>query len=201
MKRMVLKSLEAALNVALRLDPATKSRLADVDGKLIRLTLTDADFVFYVQIKRTGVFLLSLPDNVPDAELKGTTGGLLRAGLKRGKASALFQNKVELSGDLRVAEAIKEILQNVNVDWEEHLSRLTGDVAAHQIAKRMKGFWQYFKKTGVSFEKNVKEFLQEEKMSLPSKSEVEDFYEEVILLRDEVEKLEIKLLKFFEAMS
>jgi ubiquinone biosynthesis protein UbiJ len=47
----------------------------------------------------------------------------------------LRQDKIIIHGDVKTAQLLVDLLQQVDIDFEELLSQYTGDIVAHQVGK------------------------------------------------------------------
>ena len=74
-------------------------------------------------------------EGTPDATLSGTPLSLLRLAGPAPEA-ALRGGAVHIEGDAEVAQTFSELLKAAQPDLEEELSRVVGDVAAHQSRQR-----------------------------------------------------------------
>jgi ubiquinone biosynthesis protein UbiJ len=109
--------------------------------------------------------------------------------------SAMRSGTVRIEGDAEVAQAFRDLLKAAQPDLEDELSRLTGDVAAHQIGNFARGALQFGKRVGDTFLQNVSEFLQEESRDIVTRIEADEFVEAVDKLRDAVERAEARLVQ------
>ncbi|MGI9329142.1 MAG: ubiquinone biosynthesis accessory factor UbiJ [Gammaproteobacteria bacterium] len=153
----------------------------DPPGLHTRLTATD------------GQLQISQPTETnADASL---TGGLL--GFNRllfGDAqAALRSGDVSLSGDTEIAQQFQSLLEFARPEPEEELSRLIGDVAAHQIGEAARGFAGWAGNAADSFSRSVTEFLQEERRDLPTRYEVDEFLGDIDRLANDVERAAARL--------
>ncbi len=193
MMSFALQSLEAAINSYLRLDPDTIARLAKLSGKAILFEISDWNTKFYVLPNQNGIELNKRHDNEADAIISGTLNSLFNLGIAKGANPALFKNKIEISGDMELGEEVRDIFSNIDIDWEEHLSRFVGDIAAHKISSSFKRILDIGKNTASTLGQNVKEFLQSESKQVPTAREVEQFVEDVSILRNDVDRAEARL--------
>lgn len=102
-------------------------------------------------------------------------------------------NKTKVHGDSEAAHALQQLLAKINIDWEEELSKYTGDVIAHQSFYVFKQLRQYQQYASNSLEEMITEYLQEESGLLPTKYEVDEFMHDVDQLRLEVDRLEARI--------
>lgn len=189
-----LEGLEAALNRILALDPATCERLADLHGRVVRLDLRGTGIQLYFLPARDGrLRLLGSIEYAPDCTLAGSPVDLVRAGDSSTGHAQLFGGHVQIDGDTDVAKAFSEALAGLDIDWEEQLSHLTGDIAAHEIGRGVRAAARHTRRLGQSATDGLSEYLTEEVRLLPHRFEVEDFLSDVDELRDAVDRLEARV--------
>lgn len=189
MKNLLLPPLEAAINAALRMDPQALQRLAELEGQRFEINIEDWEIRFYLLPTAQGVLLRQEIPDAPSACICGTLQGLCRVGFAKGSQSALFQNALRVTGDLEAGEQLRTLFSELDLDWEEELSRWVGDAAAHKIGDMARQLKSSAAQVRASLGLNLKEFLQHEVHALPSRSEVERFITEVNELRQHVDRL------------
>ena len=108
-------------------------------------------------------------------------------------ARQLFSGNVRIEGDDQTAHRFSEALGGLDIDWEEQLSHITGDIAAHEIGRGLRALAREGKRIGRSSGDNLSEYLTEEARLLPHRFEVDDFLSEVDALRDDVERLAARI--------
>ena len=193
MLALALSGLEKALNAYLQLDPESIKHLSGVENKIIKIEITDWNLAFFVLPSQTEIRLSTTCKNEPDTIIAGTFFGLFKAGCAKGKGSALFENAVEISGNADVGKEVRDILSNIDIDWEEHLSKITGDIIAHKISvevHRVRDFGKFITDT---FRENIKDYLQIEARFTPTSEEVDSFMQSVTHLQHDVERAEARI--------
>lgn len=182
--------LETALNGYLGLDPVTRQRLAALHGRTVGVELAGLGLTLFFTADEAGVLqVYGRHEGEPDCWLRGTPLDLLRAGDRETGADQLFSQRVRIEGDSGLAQRFGAILGDVDIDWEEHLSRIVGDVAAHEVGSAARAARELGQRTGRTAEQNLREYLQEESRLLPTRYEVKEFLDAVDVLRDDVERL------------
>ena len=73
------------------------------------------------------------------------------------------------------------------------MSRVTGDVVAHQVGRRGRQFAAYLEDGAETAQANISEYLTEEARLLPTRIEAEDFFQDVDTLGDATERLAARL--------
>jgi ubiquinone biosynthesis protein UbiJ len=188
-------SLEALLNRAVRLDPEARRRLQPLHGRVIKLELIGLDLHLYLIPDPGGIQLLSELEGEPDCTLRGTPLDLAGMRDSRESADQLFSGAVQVEGDSGVAHQFGELLASLDIDWEEQLSHLTGDVIAHEVGNLTRGFMHWGSRLTHTFGLNLQEYLQEELRLLPGRYELESFLDDVDRLRDDAERLSARVAR------
>lgn len=186
---LALAGLEHTLNRYIALDPAAPARLARDHGRVVQIRLHGLGPELYLIPQQDGrLQLLRRIDGEPDCSLAGSPFDLIRSGAAEQGARQLFAGRVQLAGDTELAQRFGRTLAGLDIDWEEQLARLTGDVIAHQIGRRARQGRDYARELGTTFEHNLGEYLTEELRVLPGRLEAEDRFAEIERLRDDVER-------------
>lgn len=192
MQTWLIALLETIINRYLQLDAETAKKFADLSGKVIGIEMPSWKLRCYLFPAQTGVSLLNHYEGEVDTTISGSPFALLRATKTKETHSQLFSN-VTITGDLELGQQVRDLLYEMEIDWEEHLAKYTGDVVAHQVGNVVRSITQWGKNTFTSLRQNLTEYLQEEARHLPPRQEVEDFYSDIRVLQHDVERTEAQL--------
>jgi ubiquinone biosynthesis protein UbiJ len=149
----------------------------------------------YIIVGRDQVFLASEYGDEPDVIISGSLLALARLAAPDGD-TVVRGDAVELGGDVILARKFQSLLRYARPDFEEELSVLVGDAAAHGIGEFVRGVSQWGKEAGSTLQQNMSEYLQEESRSVPSRYEAEVFRGQVDTLRDDVARFEARLKRY-----
>jgi len=188
-------ALEEALNLYLDLDHDAKAQLARLHGRVIALQVLGVGVTLYLVPGPTRLQVLSRYDGQPDCVLRGSPLALARLSEPERGADRLFAGEVEIHGDTELAHRFGKILGQIDIDWEEQLSRLTGDILAHELGNAARGAQRWGREARHSLGLDLKEYLQEETRLLPNRWEIEGFLAGVDEVRDDVERLEARVAR------
>lgn len=148
-------------------------------------------------ILKNGSLAIAGETNVPDATITIPPSLLLRLMAK--DESAKLQIKVE--GDTHLATALAKVLSHVRWDYEDDLSKLTGDVPAYKVGEFARQTVSSVKDSATNLAEMLSEYWQEEKPLLAKKRHIEQFNTEVDTLRADVERLEKRLNKLAKKLN
>ncbi len=188
-----LAVLEQALNAALALDPRTGDRLVRLQGKVIAVELRGTGITLTLQPTSEGKLrLMGDYDGEVDTTLRGAPFALLR--MSTGRAGeGMFSGEVEIDGDVELGQQIQRVFEKLDIDWEEHLSRLSGDIIAHQIGNSVRGLFAWGERAVEHLGRDAADYLQEENDTLPVDWEVDEFIKGVDTLRSDVDRIEARV--------
>lgn len=188
--RLHESTLERVLNHCLSLDPYAGPNLKNLHGKVIELSLADSGLSMRFRFSPNGVRVDPADSDVePDASISATVPELIKMGLELDQAKAGLGSSVSVTGDIEVVQNFTTLLGELDIDWEEQLSRWMGDSAAHGIGQVVRGFHRWGRQTAQVLWMDVGEYLAEETQMLPHAEEVTTYVEGVDEIRDDVERL------------
>ncbi len=143
--------------------------------------------------------LLAGGESEADAVISGSPWSLvelLAGGLRStGGPAAEGRAATRIRGDAEVASRYRELFVLARPDFEEELSRLTGDVAARALSQFARAALSWVRKSGRTAGENLAEYLQEESRDLVNGSELEEFLLGVDQSRETADRIEIRLAR------
>ncbi|MCP5143145.1 MAG: SCP2 sterol-binding domain-containing protein [Gammaproteobacteria bacterium] len=189
----LLAAVETAFNRYLALDPENAANLCRLQGKVIEIELRGVWRRLFLLPQTDSVMVLGDYEGDADATISGSPLALMAMHHPGNRSRSLFSGEVEIRGDAGIGQALQRILDDMDIDWEEMLSRYTGDVVAHQLGNLVRGANGWLRRSAGVLEQDVGEYLQEEARSLPPRLEVRDFMDDVDAARSDVDRLEARV--------
>jgi ubiquinone biosynthesis protein UbiJ len=196
---LLLAPLESLLNRNILGSTPAREMLPRLDGRVLALCLKDTPLAIYMRAGPEGVSLGFQSAELPCVVMRGGLLGMSRLAGGDDAEEILRSGLVQLDGDPELGRQFQELLQHARPDWEEELSRLLGDVAAHQIGNLARGLFSWGRQTGQTLQSNAAEFLQEESRDLVAPEEAREFMQQVDTLRDDVERAAAQLKRLESA--
>jgi ubiquinone biosynthesis protein UbiJ len=193
--------LSSAFNRYLALDPEAPDKLKAFDGKVICIEISGVDTELYLSIENNAVEIIQDIDVKPDTVISGSPASLFKLGLHRDSASLFFSGEVEIRGDTRLGRQFKALIAEMEIDWEEHLSTLTGDIAAHRLMTVFDRLAEWSKGATSNLTDDIGEYLQEESRDVVSGAEIDMFNQQVDRLRDDTDRLEARITRLADVIG
>ncbi len=181
---------ERGLEALLKLDPDTRARLDVLDGKVIAIDVTAPTLRIVLSVVGRSIHLIGAIDTPADTTLTGSLMGL--RSMSKGN-DALYRGDVTIEGDIGVGQQLKEIIAELDPDWEEMMSPIIGDSLVHQVGVAGNVLSGWLKRTHAMMSKNTEEYLQEEVQLLAPNSEIVAYCAEVDEVRANADRLDARL--------
>lgn len=180
----LLEPLRVLLNRQLHRSTPAREAARSLEGRTLALSLRNTALTLFLTI-RDGEFELSREYAAdPDVMLETTPLGLVE--MTRGGAGS---GRMAMTGDPVIAQHFQLLLQHARPDWEEELSRIIGDVAAHQVGSLVRNLVAFGERAVDSMGRNTAEFIQEERREVPAPGELDEFSRQVSAVTEKVDRL------------
>ena len=190
-------TLETAFNAWLALDAQThgnaRSRLQALQGKLICLHISNPDVQLYFLPTADQVRVTTRYAAAPDVTIHGSALGLMRLSASNDAGKAMLEHGIKIDGDMGLGNHFSQILREIDVDWEELLSRAVGDVVAHHLGQVVRNAQGWLGDSSHAMRLNTQEYLQEEARVVPADAEIRQYLDAVDILRADTDRLEARL--------
>jgi len=160
---VLFRIAERVASACLRLDPASRERLKALSGKRIALHWRDPlpaisnTLTVFICIQESGIEINAEDPHVMDAALSITTRDIPTL-----LASGPMPNSIPHEGDSEVLNTLREILSQIDIDWESALARAIGDVPAHFLADQTRKTSQWVYESTVEAKRLATEYFEEE---------------------------------------
>ena len=176
-----------AINRLLRADSWALERLRPHAGRTALLSCPPVSL--RLTVLETGELAAAARDAPADVTIVSTPGVLLRLAARDESA----WNAASVSGDVELASTIDYLRRDLAWDYEEDLSRIFGDIAAHRMAGGLRELDALARRTLLNLGQTFAEYATYEQPALASRPAVDAFCREVDEARDDVARLEKRI--------
>jgi len=193
--------MESSINGLLALDEYSRENAAPLSGKLIKIEITDLNVAFYLSISnRQQVMVLSYGEDA-DVEIRATSVNLAKMSMMEDANRMVLNQDVLIHGDVGTVSQVQAFIASIHIDWEEHLSRLTGDMIAHKIGSSFRAGAAWLRQSAKSFAQDMSEYARYEAEWLPDQEEGEEFAAQVNQIRNDVDRLEARVKRLVHKLK
>lgn len=196
----MLAPLQASLNRNIGMSTPAREHARELDGRRVVIQSPQIGLDLSFSFEEELVQLSTDSAEGADCVIKGSPLTLLR--LAGNAPEAAFRDgSAQIEGDALTGQTFQRFLKFARPDWEEELSRVVGDTAAHQLMRGFSGFAAWGRRSAETMAMNTAEYLQEESRDLPSSAEAQHFMEDVDHIREDADRLEARLRKLESGAS
>ncbi len=187
--------VETLINKALSLDEETLCSLAALQEKVLGFEFLNTNLTIFLFPSEKGLLMQADYQDKPDVLIKGTPTNFIKMMASSKESKGTLPTDMQIIGDIGLAQRFQEIMQTIEIDLEEPLSKWVGDSMAYQIGKFLRGTTRFAANTSKTLANDMSEYLRFEINMLPDDLLVEEFNKEVDMLRDDVDRFEQRLKK------
>jgi len=188
----ITAALEAAVNGYLKMDPDGLNNFSQFREKVIAIELDSTGITLFCLPDAHGITIMSQYQGEADTTISGRAVSMAKLTLLN-DTQVMFDGEVTITGDVELGQQFKKALDNIDIDWEEHLSRITGDVIAHKAGHFIREISSWWHNNAERAQHNGREYLQHELDILPIGDEAETHYAGIEKLRDDAARLEARI--------
>ena len=183
-------ALSITLNLFFQRYPELKNRLAELADKIFQFDVEDLQQSFFMVVDEGGeVRIHTYSDSVPHVTMSGSSQAFISLLFNtKDPDSLFFSRELKLSGETDTGLHFKNILDNVDIDWEKELASFMGAAAA-KATSRMAEQLKHAKEQGWDkAEAEMDRWMKQH--GVPRQAQMERFRDEVDVLAGRLERLE-----------
>lgn len=187
--------LTRLLNHLINQNVWAKDQLQPFGGKTVKFTIPP--FSAHLTVLEDGGLAMAGESSTADASITVPPSVALRLLANDDAASTL----ATLEGDTELAATLAKVLRGMSWEYEEDLSKVIGDIPAHQLAEFGRKASHEIRSQSLNLMQMLVEYWQEEQPMLAKKRHVEAFNQEVDTLREDTERLEKRIEKLSDKIE
>ncbi|WP_043529346.1 ubiquinone biosynthesis accessory factor UbiJ [Litchfieldella xinjiangensis] len=195
----MLPLVERTLNALLARDPAAHGRLARLAGSRMLFRLERPHLEILVSFDAQGLHLAhapSLNESTVDVvvEVDSETLGSLLGGTSVERL--MFGGRLAVRGRSHLLEDARDLLLDLDLDWEGELAGWLGDMPAHSLAEGLRRLSRWGLRTRGELQADLSEYLFEEARLLPGRAQYDVMRDHLTELEVAADRLEARLARF-----
>jgi ubiquinone biosynthesis accessory factor UbiJ len=198
LKKLTSSALKTALNTLLQLDPASTQRLRKLQGKIVSVELLPFHYTLQIIVNDDSVHIQEEVILESDITIRGTPLQMTALAFNQHRKQQFFAEDVIIEGDATLAQDVLHLFNQLQIDWEELLSNVVGDVPAYHIGRVIHRAGKWLRDAEQSLTKNVDEYVHEEAQWFPTREALQDLFDDIDTLRMDIDRVEARIGKLHE---
>ena len=185
--------LNRATEVVLDLDPDGREKLGGLEGKVVCVKITAPEIELFLKPSSKGLVIVPEHDATPDVTLTGSLLSFAKLGVAGSGNGVLSSGQVIIEGDVETGQDFQKILGQLDLDWEELLSRFIGDTPARKTGNILRDIGGWTRESAELSRENISDYLKEEKRILATPLAMERLEKDVEKVRGDVDRIEQRM--------
>ncbi|MEP1553223.1 MAG: SCP2 sterol-binding domain-containing protein [Paraglaciecola sp.] len=203
--QVLTSGVELGFNQLLKLDSDSQARLAKLNGKSLQVSVKELPFPllfnFSEQVEVGAVIESNEHNQAPDCLIELDINTLPKLQDSSQLTQLIQQKKLSLIGDIYIAQTFGDLIKELDIDWEEQLSKYTGDVVAHQTFSSAKSLLSQAKQELEKAATNIGNRMTQADAVAVKPIEMALFSDQVSDLRSDTERLQARLQRLEKSLD
>ena len=190
---MIGKIKAKLINHLLSQNDWMQTKLKPYSEMIVELEIDTLSIKFIVSSE--GQLVVADPEVSSDTYIHMTIKGLIQLITQKKK------NEITVKGNLDLANDFSKVIELIEWDMEEDLSKFIGDIPATELTKISKKVFKHTKTNIKNLAENFIEYWQEENKILSKNDDLEIFNANVDELSEDVDRVEAKINNYIKELS
>ncbi|MEM8844470.1 MAG: SCP2 sterol-binding domain-containing protein [Pseudomonadota bacterium] len=192
---MIRNTIIAGINRYLLCDQERAKDLEKIENKIISIKLREPNTTITFKVRQRLLEEVNTDEVEPDVEIIASLKILPDYFLGVDQNQFVKNGDLEINGDSHIASTFNNVLRQIEIDWEDILSKYIGDVAANQVGKGVRSVREFVEQLGDNLRLDMRDYLQDELQVAATQVEVDEFIRQVDDTSAQVDALEIRLAR------
>jgi len=191
LQQALTSSLELVFNKALSLN-VNNVELRKLAQKTLTINLSELNFPISLSVDNSNILVSGLTER-SDCTINTSIKTLQKLKAEQQLTELIKQNKLDLVGDIKVAQQFSTLAENLNIDWQSELANHIGDVPTHKIIQLSKKVSDKFNFVTKQIKADASEYLVHEKRLVVTRSQIAQFNQQVNQVSHQVDEIATRI--------
>lgn len=138
LSQLIIALIESVLNQAIKLSPQLHTSLSAIKHKTLQLNIKDWQQAFILLYTGEKFIILTTDEKQADCIICASIDTLLELKDPAKITKLIREGKLDLEGDIQLAQAYSSAFSKIEIDWPEQLSSYLGDGMSHRVTLGVK---------------------------------------------------------------
>lgn len=192
--------IEKAINKTLSLNVHGLMDLYPLEQKTLTVQLAEFSFPISFSIDNKVMFVTTLTER-SDCSLNTSIASLIDLQQKQNITEQIKADKLDISGDIKVAQQFAVIFERLTIDWQSELASHIGDIPTYKVTQFSLWLKEKLSFAASQIQADASEWVVHEKRLVVTSSQLLNFNQQVQDVACEVTALEERLQQLSEQFS
>lgn len=170
--------LETVINQFLRYNLHGTKALKPLSGKTLTVKLAELPFPLSFTISHEKIHVTT-SDEHNDCCIITSISTLIELNKEQQLTDLIKNDKLDIQGDLKVAQRFSEIAQTLDIDWQSELAKRIGDIPAYKLGELGRQLVKKLNFASQQIQADASEWLVHEKRLMVTAAEISYFSDDV----------------------
>jgi len=199
LQQALTSSLELLINKALSLN-INLVDLKKLQQKTLTIVLSELSFPISFSVDSNRILVSGLTERA-DCTINTSIKTLQKLKAEQQITELIKQDKLDLSGDIKVAQQFASLAENLDIDWQSELANHIGDVPTHKLVQLSKKLANKFQFAAKQIKADASEFIVHEKRLVVTRSQVDNFNHQVNEVSRQVDDISTRIANLSKQIS
>jgi ubiquinone biosynthesis protein UbiJ len=200
LQQTLCSALEFAVNQALALNINGVKNLAVLEQKTFTIQLSELGFPLSFSVNANKVLVTSLTER-SDCTVNTSVKTLLALKKQQQITELIKQEKLDVKGDLKVAQQFASIAESLEIDWQSELAKHIGDIPTYKLSQFGSSLMKKFNFATQQIQADASEWLVHEKRLVVTASQINHFSQQVNNLTSQTNDIAERIQQLSNAIA
>jgi ubiquinone biosynthesis protein UbiJ len=192
LQQVLCSAIEKVVNKALSLNINDNCQLNALEQKTLAVKLTELGFPLCFSVNNGKVLVTKLIERA-DCTITSSINTLKTLQKEQQLTQLIKQDQLDIDGDLKVAQQFASIAENLDIDWQSEVAKHIGDVPTYKLGQVIKVVNKKVSFAAEQVQADASEWLVHEQHLAVTKSQLNDFNQQVNNVCGNVNSLEQRI--------
>jgi ubiquinone biosynthesis protein UbiJ len=184
-------SVELIINKVLSLHTGHVD-LKKLEQKSLTIILSELNFPITLTVSSNKILVSGLTERA-DCTVKTSISTLQVLKAEQQLTELIKQDKLDLTGDIKIAQQFMHLAENLNIDWQSELAAHIGDMPTHKLVQLGKKVSEKLQFAGKQIQADASEYIVHEQRLVVTRSQVDLFNQQVNQVNQKVNEIAIRI--------
>lgn len=191
--------LELLINKVLSFN-TSKVDLKKLEQKTLTIILSELNFPISLSVDNNQIIVSGLIERA-DCTVNTSIQTLQALKAEQQLTELIKQDKLDLTGDIKVAQQFTGLAESLNIDWQSELAAHIGDMPTHKLIQLSKKIGNKFQFAAGQIKADASEYIVHEKRLVVTRSQIDTFNQQVSHISSQVDKVSARLEALTKGLS